>query len=44
MGRLILMLAATALILCTVDVSAGGGSRAVDNDEGGPTFVISNAL
>jgi hypothetical protein len=43
MRKLILLLIATALILCSVNVWAGG-SRAVDNDEGGPTFIICNAL
>jgi hypothetical protein len=43
MRRLILLLAGAALIVCTVDVWAGG-SRTAHNDEGGPTFVISNAL
>jgi len=44
MRRLILLLAGTALILCTVDVWAGGSRIAAENNEGGPTFVICNAL
>jgi hypothetical protein len=41
--KFVLVLTATALILCSVTVWAGG-SRTVDDDEGGPTFIICNAL
>jgi hypothetical protein len=42
MGKLILLITATAIFLCSFDVWASN-SRNVETDTG-PTFVISNAL
>ncbi len=42
MRRIVLLIAATALILCSVEVWAGG-SRTADTDDA-PVFIISNAL
>jgi hypothetical protein len=43
MRKVVLLLTAIALIFCSVTVWAGG-SRTADHDEGGPTFIICNAL
>ena len=43
MRKIVLLIAAAALILCSVDVWAGGGSRTGTSDDAA-VFVISNAL
>jgi hypothetical protein len=43
MRKLILLIAAAGLILCSLDVWAGNGSR-TDTPENAAVFIISNAL
>jgi len=42
MRKIVLLIAATALILCSIEVWAGGSRIATTDDA--PVFVLSNAL